>query len=319
MNCKPANTSFSPSVHASTSLSIRLGEDFINQQSTAFDTRFKFTGKEKDSETGYSYFGARYYDSDISVWLSVDPMASKFPGISGYAYCNNNPLNFIDKFGMSPDEPPGTNSDTQSEQNPADVPKGANPDLYSSTPTQEYYGNGKVIPPASEGSSSTPTTPATQNNSNIKIKFATSANRSTVSNYTMDVITDLLIKSGNNSAIITSTTRTPSDQARIMYGNIRSQGVAKQKALYGPSGDRVIDFYPDQNAMLQEILSIGPSKVSAHCADPSKLNVLDISPNSIRYGPAFINAILNDPRVGKFLGPSDNDPAYHIEIPQPQP
>jgi hypothetical protein len=68
MNCKSANTSFSPSVHASTSLSIRLGEDFINQQSTAFDTRFKFTGKEKGSETGYSYpstgsgrrFGARY-------------------------------------------------------------------------------------------------------------------------------------------------------------------------------------------------------------------------------------------------------------------
>ena len=49
-----------------------FGESFIDQRGTGHDIRFKFTGKEKDSETGYSYFGARYYDSDISVWLSVD-------------------------------------------------------------------------------------------------------------------------------------------------------------------------------------------------------------------------------------------------------
>ncbi len=47
-----------------------------------------FTGKERDSETGFSYFGARYYDSDILTgWLSVDPMADKYPNISPYAYC----------------------------------------------------------------------------------------------------------------------------------------------------------------------------------------------------------------------------------------
>ena len=37
-----------------------------------------FTGKERDSETGFSYFGARYYDSDLMTgWLSVDPLADK--------------------------------------------------------------------------------------------------------------------------------------------------------------------------------------------------------------------------------------------------
>ena len=47
-----------------------------------------FTRKERDSETGFSYFGARYYDSDILTgWLSVDPMADKYPNISPYAYC----------------------------------------------------------------------------------------------------------------------------------------------------------------------------------------------------------------------------------------
>ncbi|MBR5831650.1 MAG: hypothetical protein IKY79_03450, partial [Bacteroidales bacterium] len=53
-----------------------------------------FTGKERDSETGFSYFGARYYDSDILTgWLSVDPMADKYLGLSPYAYCAWNPVN----------------------------------------------------------------------------------------------------------------------------------------------------------------------------------------------------------------------------------
>ena len=76
-----------------------FGEDFVSQSSTAFDARYKFSGKEKDSETGYSYFGARYYDSDLSVWLSVDPLASKYPSISSYAYVLNNPVKLIDPDG----------------------------------------------------------------------------------------------------------------------------------------------------------------------------------------------------------------------------
>jgi RHS repeat-associated protein len=53
-----------------------------------------FTGKERDSETGFSYFGARYYDSDLMTgWLSVDPMADKYPSLSPYAYCGWNPTN----------------------------------------------------------------------------------------------------------------------------------------------------------------------------------------------------------------------------------
>ena len=58
------------------------------------------TGKERDSETGYSYFGARYYDSDLMTgWLSVDPMADKYPNISPYAYCAWNPIKLVDPDG----------------------------------------------------------------------------------------------------------------------------------------------------------------------------------------------------------------------------
>ena len=59
-----------------------------------------FTGKERDSETGYSYFGARYMDHELmTMWLSVDPLADKYPNISPYAYCAWNPVKLVDPDG----------------------------------------------------------------------------------------------------------------------------------------------------------------------------------------------------------------------------
>jgi len=42
---------------------------------------------------------ARYYNSDLSLWLSVDPMADKYPNLSPYAYCANNPVRLADPNG----------------------------------------------------------------------------------------------------------------------------------------------------------------------------------------------------------------------------
>ncbi|MCQ2225864.1 MAG: RHS repeat-associated core domain-containing protein [Paludibacteraceae bacterium] len=59
-----------------------------------------FTGKEKDPESGYHYFGARYYDCEaLTGWLSVDPMADKYPSLSPYNYCAWNPVKLIDPDG----------------------------------------------------------------------------------------------------------------------------------------------------------------------------------------------------------------------------
>ena len=64
-----------------------------------------FTGKERDRETGFSYFGARYYDSDLSgLFLSVDPMADKYPSISPYAYCAWSPVKLVDPDGEEIDD-----------------------------------------------------------------------------------------------------------------------------------------------------------------------------------------------------------------------
>ncbi len=75
------------------------GEEWIDQQSTSWNAPYTFTGKIKDAETGYNYFGARYYDSKLSVWLSVDPMSDKYPSLSPYTYCANNPIMMVDPDG----------------------------------------------------------------------------------------------------------------------------------------------------------------------------------------------------------------------------
>lgn len=63
------------------------------------DEKYKFTEKERDNETNYDYFGARYYNSKIGLWNSADPMADKYPGLSPYNYCVGNPLRIIDPNG----------------------------------------------------------------------------------------------------------------------------------------------------------------------------------------------------------------------------
>ncbi len=60
---------------------------------------FTFSAKERDLETGLSYFGSRYYSSDLSIWLSVDPMSDKYASLSPYVYCADNPVKLVDPNG----------------------------------------------------------------------------------------------------------------------------------------------------------------------------------------------------------------------------
>lgn len=51
-------------------------------------------------DTGNYYYGARYYDPKVSVWLSVDPKAHWYPGHGPYNFSLNNPVNLVDPNGM---------------------------------------------------------------------------------------------------------------------------------------------------------------------------------------------------------------------------
>ena len=56
----------------------------------------RHTDKERDEETGYDYFGARYYMPLLYHWTKVDPLADKYPNISPYAYCGWNLIKYVD-------------------------------------------------------------------------------------------------------------------------------------------------------------------------------------------------------------------------------
>lgn len=70
-----------------------------NANTYAFTSPYRFNAKELDPETGLAYYGARYYQNKIGVWLSVDPHAENYPSLSPYTYVANNPINAIDPDG----------------------------------------------------------------------------------------------------------------------------------------------------------------------------------------------------------------------------
>ncbi|MBB6324466.1 RHS repeat-associated protein [Algoriphagus iocasae] len=71
-----------------------------------FTSMYRFNAKELDEETGLYYYGARYYNPQKSIWLSVDPWADKYPYITPYNFVENNPLNLVDPDGNGPGNPP---------------------------------------------------------------------------------------------------------------------------------------------------------------------------------------------------------------------
>jgi len=85
---------------------VPFGEVFLEEKNAKWNTPYLFTSKELDRETGLYYFGARYQDPKLGIFISVDPLAEKFAGYSSYNYALNNPLGFIDPTGMGPEDPP---------------------------------------------------------------------------------------------------------------------------------------------------------------------------------------------------------------------
>ena len=80
-------------------INLPFGELMAEQTGTGYQSPYKFNGKELDPETGLYYYGARYYNPQSSTWLSVDPLAEKYPSLTPYAYCANNPFLFLDEYG----------------------------------------------------------------------------------------------------------------------------------------------------------------------------------------------------------------------------
>jgi len=66
--------------------------------------RYLTTHHERDQETGLDYRGARFYDSDIGRFLSVDPLAADYANWSPYNYVLGNPVRYVDPDGRKADD-----------------------------------------------------------------------------------------------------------------------------------------------------------------------------------------------------------------------
>jgi len=101
------------------------GETWVQEGGSNHKIRYMFTSKELDEETNLYYYGARYYDQQVSRWMSVDPALGEYlpiapiteeekehnnrlPGLGGvfnsinlnlYHYSSNNPVKYTDPDG----------------------------------------------------------------------------------------------------------------------------------------------------------------------------------------------------------------------------
>ena len=78
---------------------VPFGEVFLEERNNTWNTPYLFNAKEFDEETGMYYYGARYYEPRLSLWMSTDPLQEKYPNINTYCYTINNPIIFIDPDG----------------------------------------------------------------------------------------------------------------------------------------------------------------------------------------------------------------------------
>ena len=81
------------------------GELLVDEHSSSEDLPYKFNGKQFGEETGMYYYGARYYEPRLSLWMSTDPLQEKYINISSYCYTFDNPIRFFDRNGEEGDVP----------------------------------------------------------------------------------------------------------------------------------------------------------------------------------------------------------------------
>ncbi len=159
------------------------------------------------------------------------------------------------------------------------------------------------------------------NNSKVVIKFGANADKTVVSEKSLNLLRQVGEETKNFLITITSTARDPYNQARVMYDNIVKKGMKEQRNTYKPPGQRILDAYEhakakgkDRNGIIKEmeakIKEIGPSKVSRHCGDPNIVNVFDVS-QGMSNPQSFKRTIT--PKIATVL---DENSCYHLEINQ---
>jgi RHS repeat-associated protein len=78
--------------------------DVVSANVNSVSSKFKYNGKELEESLGYDMheYEARHYDAALGRFVTIDPLAEDYNFQTPYSYAINNPIRFIDKFGMGP-------------------------------------------------------------------------------------------------------------------------------------------------------------------------------------------------------------------------
>ena len=171
-----------------------------------------------------------------------------------------------------------------------------------------------------------------------KIDFGANANAAVVPESMRDIVRDSMRAAGVANATISSTARTPADQARAMFANLvnpentMAVNIQTLLALYAPPGDAVVNVFASQSAgqtlsqvvanatairaaMEAEVIAQGPENVSKHCADPTKRSTIDVGVTPFSAVPsATAFKTTASARVDKFIDEISNNHAFHLEL-----
>ena len=198
---------------------VPFGEVFIEELSSSakLNTPYLFNGKELDEETGLYYYGARYYDPRTSLWLSTDPMELKYPNISSYAYCANNPITFIDPSGSIILLPKGTSIKN----------------IFLTLGTFQKLTNDKLVY-------------STQKDGSIRIKIA-SLGTGTKTNGT-----NLIRRLNSSKKTVTIDIQNSQGYFSKKYGN-RAKATDYTNAANGVGSDAIVNFDPESNPLIYTV------------------------------------------------------------------
>lgn len=87
-------------VHTSAGVDgVWMTDDDTTATKSALRNPYMFTGRRLDDETGLYYYRARYYSPETGRFIQPDPIRYS-DGLNMYAYCGNNPINWIDPYGL---------------------------------------------------------------------------------------------------------------------------------------------------------------------------------------------------------------------------
>ena len=124
-----------------------FGESMAEQQAADWTTPYRYTGQELDAETGLYYYGARYYDPQKSVFVSVDPLANHIDQVdkSPYIYTWNNPINLTDPDGRFPVVPILIGMFIVANATPVNAPSGSHEDEIIFQQAVDNHAEGTLI------------------------------------------------------------------------------------------------------------------------------------------------------------------------------